>query len=449
MLRRLILPFLLTSALQAAEPSFEWLAAGGGPKSDKTRGVAVDSQGNVFMTGETIDSGTFGDVNRESLGSNDFFLAKVSPEGRFLWVRSLGGSLVDRGYAVVADAAGNAYVTGHYQSTDAKALGKTLPNAGDYDIFLAKYDPAGELLWIRTAGGKGYDYGHGIVLDSKGDVVISGALAGEGKFGDTTANAGSTSRAIFWAKYDAAGGLRWVKTTSGKFTGSGHGIGVDGADNLYIGGSGTGTGKAGTIPLEVAGGQAALVMKVSPEGEPVWATLIPGAPSAVFHEITVDAKGRVWGAGMFKKQITLGGVSHETTGVADSDGMLVHFSSEGKELWSQVIHGPKVDYCLGVATDGTGRVFVTGEFYANSKLAGQTLVSKGLTDIYTAAFDAEGRLEWLLSNGGANGDNAYCVAWRPGFLILGGACAAPASFGSQTMSSAAGAQAYAAKLKLP
>ena len=135
MLRTMILlrafAFILSiSSLHAATPSFEWVAAGGGEKSDKTRAVTFDREGNVFLAGETTGDGVFGDLKRTGLGSTDFFLAKVSKEGRFLWVRSLGGSLIDRGYGVVTDATGNAYVTGHFQSTDAQANGQPLPNSG-------------------------------------------------------------------------------------------------------------------------------------------------------------------------------------------------------------------------------------------------------------------------------------------------------------------------------
>lgn len=445
---RILAVALVGGSLQAGEPVFEWVAAGGGAKSDKTRAVAVDQAGNVWQAGETTEDGVFGGLRRTGLGSTDFFLAKTAPDGRFLWVRSLGGSLIDRGYGVAVDAAGNAYVTGHYQSQDARANGELLPNAGDYDIFTAKYDADGRLLWLRTAGGKGYDYGHGIALDSRGDVVITGAVAGEARFGESAANAGSSARAIFCAKYSAAGELRWVKTTSGNFSGSGHGIGVDGRDNLYIGGSGGGTGAWGGLPIAVSGGQAGVVLKLDREGAPVWAATVAGKPSAGFHEITVDAAGRVWGAGMFKGRLEAGALTPETTGVKDSDGFLAHFTADGRLAWTQVVSGPGTDYCLGVATDGSGRVFVTGEFSARAQFAGRTLDSLGATDIYTAALDAQGGLEWLLANGGPKGDNAYTMTWHPqAGLVIAGACAAPAAFGSARMESPAGAEAYAAKLR--
>ena len=444
-MRSLCLALLVTS-LHAATPTFEWVAAGGGAKSDKTRAVTFDREGNVFMAGETTDDGTFGDQKRTGLGSTDFFLTKLSKDGKFLWVRSLGGSLVDRGYGVATDAAGNAYVTGHYQSTDAQANGQMLPNAGDYDIFVAKYDPAGSLLWIRTAGGKGYDYGHGIVVDSKGDIVVTGAVAGEAKFGDVTVNAGSTTRPIFCAKYDAAGNLKWAKTTGGKFSGSGHGLGVDGMDSIYIAGSGGGVGVMDGVKLESAS-QAGVVLKLTLAGEAVWAAFLPGVPSAGFHEIAVDTAGRTWCAGMFKGVLN-GGPVH-STGDKDNDGVLAHFSPEGKLVWSHFLQGPATDYCLGVATDNTGRCFVTGEFSETATFAGQTLKTQGVTDIFTAAFDEKGGLEWLLLTGGAKGDNAYCMAWHPsGRLIFSGACVAPATFGGQTMASPGGAEAYGAVLLL-
>ena len=447
-LHPLCLTFIVTS-LSAAVPSFEWVAVGGGAKSDKTRAVTFDLEGNVFLAGETTDDGIFGDQQRSGFGGMDSFLAKVSKEGRFLWVRSLGGSLVDRGYGVATDLAGNAYVTGHYQSIDAKVNGQTLPNAGDYDIFVAKYDAQGTLQWLRSAGGKGYDYGHGIVVDGKGDIVVTGAVAGEAKFGDVIVNAASTTRPIFCAKYDASGKLKWVKTTSGKFSGSGHGVAVDAQDQIYIGGSGGGVGSMDSVALDVSKGQAGVVLKLSPAGEGLWFAQLPGTPSAGFHEITADATGRVWCAGMFKGSVTLPSGPVLTTGDKDNDGLLTHFSPDGKLQWAHAVQGPATDYCLGVATDGTGRCFVNGEFSETSTFAGETHTSQGATDIFTAAFDEKGKIEWFLPSGGIKGDNAYTMAWHPsGKLIIAGACAAPAKFGAQPMTSPGGAEAYGAMMKL-
>lgn len=446
MIRPLGLVLACCLPLQAAEPVFEWLAFGGGAKSDKVRAVTFDRAGNALLAGEATGDITLGGLQRQGAGDMDILLAKVNAEGGLQWLRGFGGSLTDRAYGVVTDAAGNAYVTGHYASRDAIVAGATLPNAGDYDLFVAKYSAAGDLLWLRTAGGAGYDYGHGIALDGRGAVVISGSVAGETRFGDTVVNARSTSRAVFCAKYDADGALLWVRGSEGKLPGSGHGVAVDGSDHIYIGGSGSGSGRFGSHALEL-GARASLVLKLTADGEPVWSAVHPGAG---FHEITVDLQGRVWGAGMFKESASFGAETFTTTGPKDNDGCLCHYDAEGRLQWVRTLSGPGTDYCLGVATDGTGRVLVTGEFTATAEFAGRTLASRGATDILTAAFDASGALEWLVDNGGPKGDNAYTLAWHAsGRLLLGGACSAGAGFGARIMDGAGGNEAYGAVLRLP
>ncbi|MDZ4286406.1 MAG: SBBP repeat-containing protein [Prosthecobacter sp.] len=441
----IVISLLLASSplVAAGTPEVEWIAAGGGAKSDKTRAICFDRAGNVFLAGEMSEGGKFGAIEVKSGGSTDFFIAKLDPQGHFLWAHQLGGKLVDRGYGVATDPAGNAYVTGHYQSVDAVADGRTLPNAGDYDIFVAKYDPEGKLLWVQTAGGKGYDYGHGIAVDGNGDVVVTGAIASAAKFGEVTA--GGDGRPIFCAKYSSDGTLKWVKTTSGKASGSGHGIAVDGSNHIYIGGSVSGEGMFGKQPVS-AKGQAAIVAKLSPEGEALWVTTTIGGGA---HEIAADAEGRVWLAGMFKGSMTLGKATYSSTGDKDNDGFLAHFDTHGALQWSRVIQGPAVDYCLGVATDGEGTSFVCGEFTETAAFAGQSLTSRGATDIQIGALDEMGKLLWLTQVGGTKGDNAYTMAYHPdGHLAIGGACVAPATFGEKALSVSGGADCYGAKVRV-
>jgi hypothetical protein len=398
------------------------------------------------MACETTDDGTFGTLQRKSLGGMDFCLVKLDPKGKALWVRSIGGSLVDRGYGVATDAKGNAFVTGHYQSTDAVADGVKLPNAGDYDIFVAKYDPEGKMLWVRTAGGKGYDYGHGIAVDDNGDVVVAGAVGGDAMFGEVALNNG---RAIFCAKYDTNGKLLWVRGTSGKSGGSAHGVAVDGKNCIYVGGLVSGDGEFGAVKIRTKT-TAAIVAKLTPGGEVEWATVTPGTPSALVHEITADREGRVWVAGMFKGKVTLGPDSFESANDKDNDGFVASYDTKGTIQWARQLHGPATDYCLGVATDGMGTCFVTGEFSETATFGGRTLTTWGATDIMTAALDAKGAMTWLVQTGGAKGDNAYTMVYQPdGHLIISGACVAPAAFGSVKLEQSGGADAYAAKMKLP
>lgn len=85
----------------------------------------------------------------------------------------------------------------------------------------------------------------------------------------------------------------------------GHGIAINGKDHIYLGGgSASGAGTFGKIAIE-SKTSAALVLKLTPEGEGEWVNLMPGATTAIYHEIACDAQGRVWGAGMFKGSVRI------------------------------------------------------------------------------------------------------------------------------------------------
>ncbi|HCN79018.1 MAG TPA: hypothetical protein DIT13_17775 [Verrucomicrobiales bacterium] len=420
----------LIAALHAAEPPVcEWVFSAGGSVNDKARAVATDAAGNVFVASECTGDASFGSLQHKSAGGMDMCLVKLDPQGRPLWVSSIGGSKTDRAYGVIADSAGNAYVTGHFESTDAVVNGMTLPNAGGYDVFTAKFSPEGKVLWLRVKGGEGYDYGHGIAIDSKGKLVVTGAI----------------NRQIFCTKYDADGNELWHRVTSGSVSGSGHGIAVDGQDHIIIGGNAAGSGAFGKTAIE-SKTTAALALKLTPDGESVWASLIPGAPSALYHEITCDSQGRVWGVGMFKGSVSVAGGTFQSTGENDNDGLIVHLDAAGRVQWARHLRGPGTDYCLGVATDNQGTAFVCGDFNKDTSLAGHALATRGSGDIFIAAFDAQGGLTWVVQAGGKLNDSAYPLTFRaPAELIIAGSCATSALFGQHEVSHAGAGDLYAAK----
>jgi hypothetical protein len=427
-------PLFLTfiPPLPAGPPACEWVFAGGGAAHDKTRAVATDRSGNVFVASESVGDAVFGDKPHRSAGGMDMCLAKLDGAGRVLWVGTFAGSKTDRAYGVVADAAGNAYVTGHFESTDVVVNGETLPNAGSYDAFTAKFSPDGKLLWARVKGGEGYDYGHGIAIDSKGRIVVGGAIG----------------RQLFCTQYDADGREIWHRTSSGAVSGSVHGVAVDARDQIYLGGNSSGTGAFGQVGID-SKTTAALVLKLTAGGEGVWASVIPGTPNALYHEITCDATGRVWGVGMFKGTVQVAGQTFASGGEKDNDGLIVHLDAGGRVQWAKTMRGPGTDYCLGVATDGAGTAYVCGDFNQDTELAGHRLATRGSGDIFLAAFGATGDLLWVEQSGGKLNDSAYPLIFRaPDELVMAGAFGAPAKFGTREVEGGSTSDLYASKWRL-
>jgi hypothetical protein len=443
----------LPAATPETAPVFEWAVSAGGPKNEKVRSVTLDREGNIFLAGEATDAVKAGDTTAQGAGGLDVFVAKLDPKGHFLWTRMGGGSLTDIGYSIATDAEGSCYVTGDYQSTDAAFSGTKLTNRGDYDIFVAKYDRDGKLMWIQTAGGKGKDYGHGIAVDAKGDVIVTGAVVGDSEFSEVKIPNEPGSH-IFCAKYHPDGKLVWVKVATGKAGGAGQAVVVDGKGAIYIGGLSYNGGQFGDKPIAMQKYTSSLVAKLSPEGEVLWIAQNAGEPSCLFHEIACDKEGRVWASGMFKGKTTAGNETFTSASDKDSDALLCHYDTDGKLLWSRAGQGPAVGqipvvhYGLGVATDGKGNSFLTGEFTEPFKLGGEELHSRGSTDVFVAKFDESGALRWITQGGGDKGDSAYTMACDPqGNLYLAGAFAGTAMFGETGITSAGGNDLYVAKLK--
>ncbi|MEQ2009275.1 MAG: SBBP repeat-containing protein, partial [Limisphaerales bacterium] len=252
--------FAVQAALPETAPEFAWAISAGGKGHDKTRCLAVDARGNIFLTGEFAGTSQFGEHTLTSAWDMDFFVAKCSPDGKFLWARSAGGSGIDRGYGVATDAAGNCYVTGHFQSTNATFSGVAVPNSGDYDIFVAKYDSQGKLAWLKSGGGTGYDYGHGIAADKHGNVFVTGAIVGEGTIGAEPLGHPGPAH-VFCLAMNPDGKVNWIRAAEGQGSSSGHGIAADQQGNCYVGGYASGNASFGGQKLTTPTGHDILVAK--------------------------------------------------------------------------------------------------------------------------------------------------------------------------------------------
>src|SRR5437764_11653492 len=108
-----VLTISFSSAIATAQPSpFRWAVQAGGTFDDFSRGIAVDASGNSYVTGSFHDLAVFGDVTLTSTGGYDIFVAKYDSTGKVLWANQAGGSnFDDHGLAIALDGAGNCYVT--------------------------------------------------------------------------------------------------------------------------------------------------------------------------------------------------------------------------------------------------------------------------------------------------------------------------------------------------
>lgn len=393
---------------EASPREILWIQQEGGSKHDKIRGMAVDGAGNCYVTGEFTEKAQFADKTVTSRGSMDFVLAKYNPEGKLLWLQTAGGTDIDRGYSVAVDQAGNSYVTGHFQSPTFQIGDKTLTNHGDYDYFIAKYDPTGKLLWAQSAGGAGYDYGHGIAVTPRGECYVAGSFAGEITFGNSQSK-NKKGRSLFVAKYDTNGKMLWSQLAGNGSSQSGHQIAVDSKNNCYVCGFITGI-------VELDGQQVGsdtkqqdiFVAKLTPEGKLVWSANSDGHANGLSTGVAVDQWGNCYLTGMFKNKAVFGETALKSKG--GHDIFVARINADGTPAWAYSGGGEKIDYGLGIATDRAGNCYVTGEFTDDVKFMGKHLTQLGGRDLFITRFSPEGKLDWLEMMGGDKSDLSYAIA---------------------------------------
>ena len=117
-----------------------WSKGAGDAGNQYGWGVAVDNLGNVLVTGSFDDALNFGGGSNASAGATDFFLVKLDAAGRYLWSQHTGGPSDDSGNGVAVDSAGNVLVTGDFHGKADFGTGP-LVSEGGADIFVAKYGP--------------------------------------------------------------------------------------------------------------------------------------------------------------------------------------------------------------------------------------------------------------------------------------------------------------------
>ncbi len=366
----------------------------GGSQQDSIRDVAVDSQGNIYVTGGTqspnfpTTQGTppFNNGPCSTLGSGgrmDVFVTKFSPSGQMIWSRLIGGPCYDRAYAIEVDKQGYSYVAGRAGQGFPTSPNSVQPNFGGQsdpyglygaqDGFVAKLSPDGrQVVWSTYFGGNDLSIIRDMALDSSGTVYIvlpdvhqpnphitanayQTHLQGGGD-GVIAKLAGDGTRVI-WATYFGGTGN----------DGGGASIRVDSAGYVFVEGT-TASTDLPTTPnafQKTFGGTLDLfVTKFKPDGTGlVYSTYLGGSneESTETHHLAVDRNGNAFVSGYVNSSnypTTPGTFQPKLAGGYDI--ALAKFSPNGQLLASTYLGGSAGEGPQGLAVDSSGNVVVFG-----------------------------------------------------------------------------------------
>ncbi|MEZ4685097.1 MAG: SBBP repeat-containing protein [Bacteroidia bacterium] len=172
-----------TQTTLAQSSSWTWAKVLGGSAADVGNDSAMDNLGNVYVTGSFAGSLIAGPDTMQANGNDDIFLIKYDPQGNVVWARRAGSAGYDDSKGVAVDSLGNIYIAGIYGSGSMQLDTITISSPGNPNIFLAKYSPDGKLRWALSPPGGGTNRCNDVAVDGKGNAFITGNYTNSLAFG--------------------------------------------------------------------------------------------------------------------------------------------------------------------------------------------------------------------------------------------------------------------------
>jgi len=405
----IVLLILISRRTFAQDIDFAWVRSAGGSKLEYGRAISADRYGNCFVTGLFKELAYFDGQELTSSGGDDIFIAKYNANGELVWVRKAGGPNADYGLGITTDGDGNCFVTGSFFG-EIRCGSLTIQSNGALDIFIAKYDSMGNLEWAKGAGGDGYDRGFSIAVDDAGNPVLTGFFNSTAHFDHIDlVSEGQTD--IFVAKYDAQGRVVWARRAGGSESDEGYGIAVDESNGCTVTGYFRRAASFENILLNSEGAEDIFIAKYDATGRLKWIRQAGGRSSDIANDIDLDCMGNSFITGSFGGSAAFGTTQLSSDGGGDI--FVAKYDYFGNVVWAKNAGGPNDDVGRGIAADGFGGCVTTGEFVFDARFDTISLVSNGQRDVYIARYDRGGDVLWVKGAGGASSDVGDSISRNP------------------------------------
>lgn len=386
----LSITFFISTNCISQNSDWVWAKSGGSADADQGSDICIDHSGNLIVTGYFYSTATFGDQTVTSNGRSDIFVAKYNPSGDLIWIKTAGGTGPDECKSVAVDKYDNVFIAGSFNYTI--DFGDTqLTNYGNsYDVFLAKYDADGKLLWVKQGGGTGADMAYGLAVDDWDNVVIVGNLNGPGAFDGITLNSTISAYHLFIAKFDNNGKINFAKSFEGRFSFA-KCVTTDQYNNIIVAGGFKDTLTVGNKKHIAIGYSDPFVIKLSKDGDVHWSnTPTSDGQSDQFNGVTADENDNIYLTGTFSKTLDFGTASITCEGGVYVDAFVCKYDSAGVFKWAQKIGGTDFDQGFDISCNNQ-YVFVTGFV--------KKTIGNGC-DIFWSSYDYSGNIQMMMVNGG-------------------------------------------------
>jgi len=388
-----------------------WAKKGGSTLTDRGYGVIAEGN-NLYTCGEYYGTSTFDHIVVTSSGNLDAFVSKYDTAGNLLWLKEGKSVSQTSARAIAFDPSMNVVAVGYFGSTTAgQAIfdATTLTSAGQRDMFVVKYNSAGDLQWAKSAGGiASGDVAEGVAVDKNGYIYVGGSFTDSASFDAQKVYSNGEIDASL-TKYDQNGNVIWVKTGGGPGDDKVKAVALDDDGNIYVTGYFDSTAVFGTTPVQGNDGSDIFVAKYNSSGNLLWIKQASSSGTDYGMGIAVTPGG-CFITGKFSTTVTFETIPLTTFG--GEDAFIAAYDLSGNFQWVKQIGGTDKDNGNYIASSPSSQLYATGYFKsstANFDL--QTLTSYGAEDIFVVKLDGSFVPVELASFNASVKENSVLLKW--------------------------------------
>ena len=365
----------------------------GGSKNDAFNAVTKTIDDGYIAAGYAQSND--GDIISKANISFDFLVSKFSSENILEWQKHFGGSENDKALDIIQTLGGDFIVLGSSESSDLDVS----ENAGSKDFWLVKLSNNGMLLWEKSFGFLGEDYGTTLLETNDNGYLITGVLDvtasnGQGNSRSTLRHAGGDIWAI---KLNNSGALEWSKYYGGSFTDIPLGV-IKTIDNGFII-----AGSSDSTDTDITNNKGAYdfwILKIDANGTVVWGKNFGGSEIDEVSAITQTNDGNF---------IIVGDTRSADKDVSKNNGAadiwILKVSTEGNLIWEKTIGGSSFEVAKAIYKTQDNGFLIAG----SSRSLDNGFQNKGQNDALILKIDENGNLLWQKTVGGSEIDFLYDV----------------------------------------
>ncbi len=426
----------------AQNPPLLWGNAVGGAYADFATAIGRDQSNNVYTTGSfqhivDFDPGP-GVFNLISPGWATYIL-KQNSTGGLIWAIQFEGntfSSMSRAETIALDNNGNIIVAGFFSGRvdfDPGPGIMYIESITTADLFIAKINPLGQLIWVKQIPGWPYPQRYKVTAttDPGGHIYLTGTFTGTADFdpGPSVNQLHSTGWDIYVLKLTTAGDFAWVKQISDTGDGDGNTIKLDIQGNIVVGGYFDGIADfdpgAGTFIMNTSNGSSsAFILKLSNNGDFVFAKQFgDGGFRITVNSLCINQNNDIIISGKYNLTTDFdpGPNSQLLTEVGGSDIYILSLSESGTFQWVKSVGGTNIDNINDSFIDNSGFIYLIGNFYGTCDFDPSSrvfnLISSGLSDMFLAIYYPDGSFISAIRIGSTGNDSGNSITVLPSGAI--------------------------------